>query len=306
MNAAELDALACRAKEGDRAALALLFDETAELRQRIMQRQSRRRQGWLDNEDLQQQGYLILAAIVEGWRRRGPFLPWLLKLYPLALLQYRRRCLRWHEGRHQSLDSPQWRAQLERKYDAVLASGDPAGALLDTVLCQQLLAELPVAHRRLLRWRYGDCLSYRQIELQHGVAAATAQLHCRKALAWLRARASGQTGPPLPPLHRRPAGNTYALRGVLCRLWQLAADGDGLLPPAGSGATALGLGRRQYDLLLAQLSACGCLAYARGVTFHSHLGRRRQTMVDCEEAWRRLRLCQTGAGAADAIMPGHG
>ncbi len=281
MSRQSLDELAQRARAGDRLALAELFAALRPHLQPLLRRYDRRgAEGPLEPQDLAQQAYLIVADLACSWQGRGPFLAWCLHVFPLALLAYRRSLLRWDGPVVESLPPVEMAALLEEQ--ATAAEPD----LCDVVYCRQLLATLSPAHRRLLRWRYGDGLTYREIERLHGIAASTARAHCERALVFLRATARGEAPPPLPTTIPR-TGRAPDAGVALALLWSLAGA-DGLLPPAPEAAAALGLGRRAYEGLIARLRETGCLGRAGGVAFASHHGRRWRLAVDLAEARRRI------------------
>jgi hypothetical protein len=164
----------------------------------------------------------------------------------------------------------------------------------ERVFCHDLLRALPAPYRRLLWWRFVEGLSFREIEQQHGLPAASARLACERALAHLRALARGEKPPPLRGIRRRP-DTGLDLPALAAGLWALADD-KGLLPTAPAAALSLGMSARAYETLIARLRATGCIVHARGVAFASRRGRRWRLAVDLAEAQRRLADCQPSGG----------
>lgn len=278
-----VDELAARARGGDRDALGRLYEELRPATESLLRRYRRAgAEGPLEPADLSQQAYLILADLARSWQGRGPFIAWFRRLFPLAILSYRRQMLCWDGPPVESMAS----ADLAELLDAQGAQATGPD-LCDVVYCRQLLALLPPPYRRLVYWRFVDGLTYRDIERLHGVPAATAQLRCERALAFLRAEARGEGPRPLPQRERSGEREGPPWPLLLPRLWALA-DSRGLLPPAGEACASLGLGRRAYDDALARLRESGCLGKAAGATFASHHGRRWRVLVDLAEARRRL------------------
>jgi RNA polymerase sigma factor (sigma-70 family) len=283
----ELDALAMRAQGGETAALGVLWEAAQPIMAPVLRRYAfRGREGPLEAADLAQQGFVILAELVADWQGRGPFVAWLRRLFPLAIIRYRRSLLHWDGPTVESLPHAELATLLE---SGAAAEPDP----FDTVLCRQLLAELPPPYRSLILWRFVHGLPYREIERLHGVPAATAQVRCERALAYLRDKAEGRPATPLRRVKTPLPRPSPDAKTVVRKLWALATTGDGLLPAAGEAAAALGLGRRAYDDLVARLEAAGCLA-AASVSFASRKGRRRRLAVARDEALRRLALADAG------------
>ncbi|MHB1414479.1 MAG: RNA polymerase sigma factor, partial [Chloroflexota bacterium] len=185
MLAEGLDELAVRAKEGDKAALAALYDHLRPAMARTVGR-CRGATGWglLEGEDLLQEGYLILSDLVRRWPGQGQFGAWFNCLFPLGIVDYRRGRLQWDGPAVESLPQAEL-VDLVESQAAGSVTEDPT----DPLLCRELLALLPEGHRQVLCWRYFDGLTFREIERVHGLAAASAQRRCAQALTFLRARA---------------------------------------------------------------------------------------------------------------------
>ncbi|MHB9092845.1 MAG: RNA polymerase sigma factor, partial [Chloroflexota bacterium] len=261
MQSTEIDALAARARGGDRQALGELYAVVQPVLAPVLRQYARRgEEGPLEPSDLAQQSFLILAEVVASWQRQGPFVAWLRRLFPLELLGYRRACLHWDGPAVESLPYEELTELLETHAELATVP-DP----FDAVLCRQMLALLPLSYRRLLVWRFGDGLSYRDVERLYGVPAATAQAQCQRALAYLRAWAEGREAAPLETGRAARSRKRTDIGGVIVRLWAMAERNDGLLPSAPAAVAALGLGRRAYDSLIARLTAGGCLSHAEGV-----------------------------------------
>ncbi|MCL5110496.1 MAG: hypothetical protein M1401_16845 [Chloroflexi bacterium] len=282
MLADRVDELAKQAQGGDRRALAELWQALApHLQPHLRRFRAKSAEGPLEPGDLEQQLYLVLVDVVRSWRGEGPFLAWCHKLVPKRLLSYRLSVLGWGKLRVVSL-SPEDLAKLDEEPVAPAGGPDPA----DVACCRQLLAQLAPSYRRLLGWRYWEELTFRDIERLHGLPAASAQVECARAVAWLGALARGEQPPPLRPLSLPADVAVTRPRPDLVRsLWALA-DAEGVLPPAGEARRALGLGARAYAGLVAALRDCCCLGTAGGAAFASHRGRRSRVLVPVHEALR--------------------
>jgi len=198
MSTEGLDELARRVKQGDRAALGELH---AALQPRLAGVLQRYRhlgaEGPLEPADLAQQAFLIVADLARSWPGQGPFIAWVVRLFPLALLAYRREMLRWDGPEVLSLGADDLALLCEEHADPA-PGPDPA----EYAFCRQLLAQLPAQRQQLLWWRFGDGLSYGDIERLHGLPAGSAQRLCEQSLSYLRALARGDK-----PRHLRPAAS---------------------------------------------------------------------------------------------------
>ena len=301
MAAGELDELARRAKAGEPTALGDLWLALRPLLAlHLRPYRCRGPEGPLEPADLEQQAFLLLAEMVRSWPGQGQFAAWCQRIFPLRLLDYRRAVLHFDERLvFQSLP-PAELAQLAEQVLGPVEAPDPA----DVVCCRQLLSLLPAGHRRLLGWRFRDCLTFREIERLHGLPAASAQVECARAIVYLRAVAEGERPPLLRPLRPPNRRTTLDFAAAARRLWELA-DPAGILPPARQAAQALGLGARAYQTLVARLREAGCLGPAAGASFASHRGHRWRVVVDASEAARRLAAAIPPPPGQGSSLPGH-
>lgn len=284
MAVGDLDDLARRYGAGERKALAELWQALRpQLEPHLRCYRLRKPDGPLELADLEQQAFLIVEELARSWPGRGAFAAWCHRLLPLRLLDYRRAVLRFDDPVVICNLPPAELIELAERVPNFGEAPDHA----ELVCCRRLLSVLPPLHRRLLSWRFGDCLSFREIERLHGLPAATAQVECARALAYLRAAIEGENPAPLRPLYRPQARATRDLGPAIRGLWQLA-DAAGVLPPAPQARKALGLGERGYEVLVGRLHEAGCLGLARGVAFAARGGRRWRLAVEMEEAVRRL------------------
>ncbi|MBI2862599.1 MAG: sigma-70 family RNA polymerase sigma factor [Chloroflexi bacterium] len=283
-----VDETARRARSGDQAALAQLYQQLRPVMRACIARQRGGLPAQAEWQDLEQEGYLVLADVVSEWKCAGPFQAWFWRVFPWRL----RRSLRRLWPLNQEACGPDELTALAEQRQARRDGHGPD--LTDVVFCRQLLRLLPSPYRSVIYWRFYEGLTFAEIEELHGVVATTAHGRCQRALRFLRAHANGHRvsradglGPvPATPI-RAGSDSWEALAALVSLLWGLAEEGQ-LLPAATIVCRRLGISQRRYERLLRRLRGLGCLEAARGVSFASRQGRRLRLACSREEALRRL------------------
>jgi DNA-directed RNA polymerase specialized sigma24 family protein len=180
VQADEINRLARRYQNGDRAALAGLHAAVAPVLRSALRRSVwRGLPGALQLADLDQQSWLILATLAERWEpRQGvDFAAYVGCTFPWALARYLRS------------QSPERRAQgcqvFSRAHERVVAAleeaADTDGRDWDEALyCGELLREIEPRARAALWLHAVECRSFSDVAEQLGVPRGTAyDLYCR-------------------------------------------------------------------------------------------------------------------------------
>lgn len=172
------NALAGRAREGDRQARDELFAALSFKVERFVVQVARREPaGGVDLDDLRQEAYLVFVDLLNDWER-GDFLSFFLGFFPWRLRhRVERLGRRWLKDRVEFVDE----SVVE---EALRELGKPED-VEGQVVFKEMIACLPRELREVV-WLHGVCqVPFREVAMRQGICLNTARNRWRRAIVLL-------------------------------------------------------------------------------------------------------------------------